>query len=77
MPTSRDEYDKFMNRLSEIPRAMGSALSSTADGWGDEHIHPSVIAQTQEHAQAYNSMADTGDEANAEHKTQHSLWLAD
>lgn len=77
MPGSGDELDAFMKAWPEALRKFGGAITSMADGWGEEHIHPAVIDSMKEHGGAVAGVGDSAEDANETHAREHHLWLAD
>jgi hypothetical protein len=76
-PESGEELDTFMRDLGELPRAIADALTKAADSWTDLPIQPGVIDSVREHAQAYNGLGDSADDAYSTHTSEHAMWLAD
>jgi hypothetical protein len=74
-PGSGDELDAFLKQWPDTIEAIAGAANSAAESWGDEHIHPNVIASFQEHAAALRGIADTAREAFESHRKEHALWV--
>jgi hypothetical protein len=74
-PADGEELDRFIERLSDIPREAGSAVRASAESWHDEHIHPAAIEAVQEFGSTMGGTADAADDAFGEHRKQHGFWL--
>jgi hypothetical protein len=76
VPEGREQFERWVQDLAEIPRAMSAEIARAAENMDGEAVAPEFRDALREHAQAYDGIGDSADDVFGAHTSAH-FWRED